>query len=182
MVVDAKESPLWIGCGAHVKGFSAEPVPVAEKPYIPGVWHGETRTTGTTAAFTRWCSPRTRTVEYFYDSGNEGAATFYGSLTLNTKARESFINGYLQLAVGAQQLADFHPSNHHWEGPFVDRTYTDARVQSSSTYVMLSPGLYFNLSESVRLLAGVRIAWDLEIEDVSPGALALPMVQCDFSL
>jgi len=124
----------------------------------------------------------TKTVGYFLDEGNAGTTALYGALTLNTRAPESLVNGYLQLAVGGQNVADFNPSQQYLVAPYVDVISTDARVQSSSTYLMLSPGLYFNLSEGVRLMTGVRLAWELDIEDPSPAMLVLPMVQCEFSL
>jgi len=130
-----------------------------------------------------WLSSSTdRSVGYFLDVGRTSAASLYAALTLNSNASQSLINGYAQLAVGSQKLADFHPTQQRIVGPFIDLTYTDARVQSSSTFVMLSPGLYFTLSPSLRLMAGTRLVWELEVAESSPAMLVIPMAQCEVLL
>jgi hypothetical protein len=127
-------------------------------------------------------SSTTQTVRYFDDIGRCQTFSLYGALTLNTKSQQSLVNGYVQFAVGSQKFADFHPRHERFVGPFMDYTYTDARVQSSSTFIMVSPGLYFNLTPTLRLLTGARFVWETEIADTSPNTLILPMVQCEFAL
>jgi hypothetical protein len=130
-----------------------------------------------------WFSSSTdQYVGYFLDVGRSSAINLYVSLTLNTKASQSPVNGYAQIAVGSQNFADFRPTHQQIIMPFVDLSYTDARVQSSSTYVMFSPGLYFSLSPTLRLLVGARLAWQLEVAKSSPGMLVIPTMQCDVAL
>ncbi len=133
-------------------------------------------------------SSSTSTVAFYSDRGKKNQGRFYASLVLNTVHREWPANGFLQIGLTTQKLDDIRPK--YLEGqvlippfflvPFDERLINDKRGTFSSTFIHIAPGVYFNIDEQIRFVAGVRVSIETQIEDRSSSTLVVPFVQFDF--
>ena len=130
-------------------------------------------------------SPTNGEVGFFRDRGKSSPMDFYGSFTFNTKHANWPVNILMQVGISKQSLAKFKPTVREGlvVGPYAPSTIVhDQRAEFSSTVVVLTPGVYIDLNTTVRLLLGTRINLQSEIKDISPGTIALPFLQFDWTL
>jgi hypothetical protein len=121
----------------------------------------------------------TTQVEYFRDIKKDTYMNFYGSFTLYTSKLSWPLNFYTQLAFYKQTIADFKPSDYVIPGPLFTYEAVDARSQNSTTFFTVTPGIYCNLNNSIRLVSGIRIAFENGIEDNTGGTMLFPFIQFD---
>jgi hypothetical protein len=128
-------------------------------------------------------------VGFFRDKGTSTPMDLYASLTFNTKSRGWFPSVFVQLAVSRQSLASFKPTIQEsfplipvFQGFTPEVIVQDTRGKFSSTVFVITPGIYFDISPSARLLAGVHINVQTEITDSSPSTIVLPLLECEWSL
>ncbi len=139
---------------------------------------------------TPWFSSDTEErVGFYRDKGTSSPLDFYASLTFNTKYEGWSPNIFAQVAVSRQALASFKPAAPETAPislpPFIylpEVIVHDARGKFSSTVFVITPGVYFELSPSARLLAGAHIDIQTDITDSSPGTIILPLLELEFSL
>lgn len=139
---------------------------------------------------TPWFSSDTEErVGFYRDKGTSSPLNFYASLTFNTKYEGWFPNIFAQFAVSRQALASFKPAAPETVPIFLPPFFFvpevivhDARGKFSSTVFIITPGVYFDISPSARLLAGVHIDMQTDITDSSPGTIVLPLLEFEFSL
>jgi len=130
---------------------------------------------------TSWFTSETSTTTmFFHDYDNATVWDYYFSLMFNTKVQSSPVQWFCQLAVSRESLTDFNPSREVINGLFYTYIKVDERASSSATFFMVTPGVYVNLSNSTRLLGGVRIAEESEITEGSASPIFMPVLQLDF--
>ncbi len=131
------------------------------------------------------------TVSFYRDEAKKTFGRFYGSLVLNTVRDNWPVNLFFQVALTGQKLDEIQPrvlQEQLWVIPpfFIvpaeQNLVHDLRGSFSSTFVHVSPGLFINLDENVRVLTGVRISFGPEIDDRSNATIVAPFVQIDLRL
>jgi hypothetical protein len=125
-------------------------------------------------------------VGFFQDRGKGMQMDFYGAVTFNTTHADWFANIFLQVALSKQSLAKFKPSISApgYAYPFYSPVVIvhDQRAQFSSTFVIITPGVFFEIDPTMRLLGGVRFNMQTQIIESSPGSIVLPFLQVDWMI
>jgi hypothetical protein len=122
---------------------------------------------------------------WYRDEGDDARFGYYIALTLNTAGADWIVNGFVQASVARQSLFDFEPSRTVqtvFPMPVVPITVEGGDATTGATLFSLTPGLFTQLTESVRLLAGARVWWEMSgtITSGEPGVY--PFIQIDFIL
>jgi hypothetical protein len=130
-------------------------------------------------------------VGYFRDVGVSSMGNFYAALTINGAKPDNAVNLFLQLGLSRQTLQDYRPAAPKPEAWILPPFFLvipprliveDLRQKFMSTSIQITPGIYFDLDENMRLLVGGRVAIETEIEGISDPVLISPFVQIDWSL
>lgn len=116
------------------------------------------------------------TVNFFEDRATDSHVNFYASVTLNTTLK-SLMNGFVQAAICNQTLADYQP--YEYLAPVIPINYqrTDTRTQNSASFMILTPGLIWRLSEKARLHTGARFVFTNGIEFSDMDWTVMPVAQ-----
>lgn len=128
----------------------------------------------------------TTAVAWYKDIGEDTGFGYYIGLTFNTADADWPVNGFLQVSWARQSLFDFEPSRRVttvWMPvPIFSVSPSGGEATTAATLLSLTPGIFVELSENVRLLAGARVWWDVSgtITSGEPGTH--PFVQLDFIL
>lgn len=127
---------------------------------------------------------KTTTVNFFKDSHKNTSINPYISVTYNSNYEESPFNFYIGLSYFGQTLFDYKPENLNPSYyPFTVTTITsDTYNKVTTAYVGINPGIYTKISENSRILLGVSILKNLEMENPSNSVFVIPMVKFDMSL
>ena len=128
-------------------------------------------------------------VFFYHDLGKSGHLDPFINLTINTTSPNAFINFFLNVGYSQQTIVGFTPQDK-------DETYysnynlfsydrhreivEDLRGEATASYLNLTPGLFFRLGQSSRLLLGVRIYFDNGLDNATASVFILPMMQVDF--
>lgn len=123
-------------------------------------------------------------VGFFHDKGKSMPMDLYGAFTFNTRREDWFTNIFAQIAFSKQSLAKFKPTIvEPVLFPFPPLAVVhDERATFSSTFFVITPGVYFNIDPTVRILIGVRINHQTQINESSPDTMVLPFFQLDWML
>jgi hypothetical protein len=120
---------------------------------------------------------RTDTSMYF-DWGEESHMNVYAGLTFNTTRKSWPVNLFLQGYVTKQQFIDYVPY-----GGITHVDFTgDTRASASQWIVGLTPGIFLDLMEDVRLVAGEQIIFPFDIVNQSPYPLLQFHMQLDITM
>jgi len=105
------------------------------------------------------------------------------SITYNSTNRDWFINFFLNAGYSLQTIVDFSSEDSKTEDAtgYIYRT-NDVRGESISGFWNITPGFYFYLGESVRLLIGARFFFETINKDSNPHNFIISMAQFDFRL
>ena len=81
---------------------------------------------------------------------------------------------------------DYNPGNFD-EGyyvliPFPIGVINNTNLSYTAKFLNIYPGLYFNLSDNARILAGSRILLEMEMHSKSSSVLFSPSIQIEYSL
>lgn len=128
-------------------------------------------------------------VVFYHDLGKSTHWDPFLNLTINTVSPNAFVNFFLNLGYTQQTLVGFTPEDK-------DETYygdyrifyfeghreivEDLRGEATASYLNLTPGLFFRLGRSSRLLLGVRFYFDNGLDNSTTSSYVLPMMQLDF--
>jgi len=105
------------------------------------------------------------------------------SFTYNTTHRDWFVNFFLNAGYTRQTLVDFKSMSSKEKDISGDIYITkDLRGNSVAGFFNFTPGIYFFIGESGRILLGARFFFQTVDESLEPSNFILPMVQFDFSL
>ena len=116
----------------------------------------------------------TTDTQVVHKSESDSHGDFYAALTVNSTRPLGAVNFFIQFAYAHQTLYD------------IDRTvlvfpffgWSDKTTISCSNFSMV-PGLYLDLSPTVRLMAGARFMWPLGFDENEPTVLISPVVMFD---
>lgn len=124
------------------------------------------------------------TVDFFKDRSRSTNWNPYLSLTFNTSAKTSPLNFFLSLGYFSQTLFNFEPSSPNPEyyplGITVIRN--DQRGESTTSFLNLSTGVFINLTEKSKIILGVKLMKETQIEETSKSLFILPVLQLDMNL
>ena len=129
-------------------------------------------------------------VFFYHDLGKSGHLDPFINLTINSASPNAFINFFLNVGYSQQTIVGFTPQDKdetyysHYNLFSYDRhreIVEDLRGEATASYLNLTPGLFFRLGQSSRILLGVRFYFDNGLEDASESSFILPMMQVDFT-
>jgi len=125
-------------------------------------------------------------VGFFHDINKKSNLNVFGNLTYNTVSEDVPINFFFSLAFFSQTLLNIKPETPNTlYSPFGFTTsVSDTRGETSTAYVSISPGIYMNVTPTMRFVLGVNIAKDLgdftnEQGSFSSSLLIMPMAKID---
>jgi len=119
-------------------------------------------------------------IGFFEDIGKSTHFDPFFNFTYNTAFKNWPVNLFFNAGFSLQSLFSFTPrSSYHSFGFY--RT-TDLRGSSTAGFINVTPGIYFFLGESYRVLIGSRFYIEMLVTDAEPTFFILPMIQFDFRL
>jgi hypothetical protein len=105
------------------------------------------------------------------------------SLTYNTNHRDWFVNFFLNAGYSGQTIVNFSSKDRSSEDLSGHRYNTfDLRGESTSGFFNFTPGIYFFVGGSGRILFGTRFFFQTNDKTTKPSNFILPMVQFDFTI
>ena len=121
---------------------------------------------------------------FYHDLGESTHFDPYFNLTFNTAYRSWPVNIFFNAGYVVQTLFSFKPKTTYSYNNLTNTQYikTDLRGSSTAGFINLTPGVFFYLNESSRILVGTRIYIETQISDADPAFFIIPMVQVDFNL
>jgi hypothetical protein len=120
---------------------------------------------------------------YYHDIGTCSSNNFYVALTLNSIAKDRFVNYFVNLSYFGQTILDYNPGNLD-EGFYITpivAVINDTKLKYTSTFLNIYPGLYFNLSDNACIMAGSRLLIETQIDSKSSSVLFSPSIQIEYS-
>ncbi len=131
-----------------------------------------------------WSSTTNTTVNFFKDKNKSTNWNPYVSLTFNTSSKTAPLNFFLNLGYFGQTLFNFEPSDPNPEYyPLGFNVITsDQRGESTTTFLNLSSGVFINMTDRSKIILGVRLLKETQIEESSKSLFVLPVLQFDMSL
>lgn len=124
---------------------------------------------------------RNNDVYFINDVGKSIHSNPFLSISYNTTNRNWFVNFFLNAGYSLQTTVSFSSEDSKItdETGYIYRT-KDMRGESISGFWNITPGLYFYIGESGRLLLGTRFFFETINKTSKPSNFILPMVQFDF--
>ncbi|MDR3610535.1 MAG: hypothetical protein P4L27_08240 [Ignavibacteriaceae bacterium] len=126
-------------------------------------------------------------VGFFHDIDKKSNLNFFGNLTYNTVSTDMSINFWFSFAFFSETLLDLTPETPNQAYyPFdFNVTTTDTRGETSTTFVSFSPGIYINVTPSLRLVVGINILKDIGNFSSDNGSFTsslfvMPLAKIDF--
>jgi hypothetical protein len=129
-------------------------------------------------------------VVFYHDLGRATQWDPFINLTFNTAPENWFVNFFLNAGFSQQTLIGFTPETkdeeHYHDYGIFGYDYhreivEDKRGKSTASYISLTPGLFFQVGKSGRILLGVRFYFDNGLDEATESTYILPMLQADFS-
>lgn len=118
---------------------------------------------------------------FFRDIKKESYMNPYFSLTYNTCFPGNAVNFVLSVGYFSQTLYDFQPE--HINLLYYPASSTtineDLRREGSVSFIDITPGVYFNLDESLRITAGIKLLKETQMESISKSLFINPVIQLD---
>lgn len=121
---------------------------------------------------------------FYHDVGESTHFDPYFNLTFNTAYKSWPVNIFFNAGYVIQTLFAFEPRTVYRYYPATNTEYfkTDKRGSSTAGFINLTPGIFFYLNESSRLLIGSRFYIESLISSADPKLFIMPMMQVDFTL
>ena len=119
-------------------------------------------------------------ISFYHDIGESTHFDPYVTLTFNTAFKNWPVNIFINGGYVVQTLFSFTPENSYYYYPSYHQT--DNRGSRTAGFIALTPGIYFNISETTRALAGCSFYFETQINDANPAYFIMPMMQVDFTL
>jgi hypothetical protein len=105
------------------------------------------------------------------------------SVTYNTNHRDWFVNIFINAGYSGQTIVNFASKDESSKDLSGYRYNTfDLRGESTSGFFNFTPGIYFFVGESGRILFGTRFFFQTNDKSTKPSNFILPMVQFDFTI
>jgi len=119
-------------------------------------------------------------IAYYNDVGKSTSFNPYANFTYNTAYKSWPVNLFINAGYSIQTLFNFEPRTSYYA--FGTFTVTDLRGKATAGFFNFTPGIYFFLGESNRILLGSRFFLETQINGADPTLFILPMIQFDFRL
>jgi hypothetical protein len=121
---------------------------------------------------------------FYHDIGESTHFDPYFNITFNTAYKSWPVNIFFNGGYVIQTLFSFEPETTYSYNNLTNTQYikTDQRGSRTAGFINLTPGVFFYLGESTRLLLGTRIYIETQISNADPQTFILPMMQVDFTL
>jgi hypothetical protein len=121
---------------------------------------------------------------FYHDVSKSTHFDPYFNLTFNTAYKSWPVNIFFNAGYVIQTLFSFKPRTTHEYYIATNTEYyrTDLRGSSTAGFINLTPGIFFYIGESNRILLGTRFYIETLINSAEPKLFILPMVQFDFRL
>ncbi|MFC2094804.1 hypothetical protein ACFLSH_04165 [Bacteroidota bacterium] len=117
---------------------------------------------------------------FYWDTGKSTSINPYLNFTYNSAHKSWLVNFFINAGYSIQTLFSFEPrTSIHAFGTY---TRTDLRGSTTAGFFNFTPGIYFFIGESNRILLGSRFFLETQIEGADPTLFILPMIQFDFVL
>lgn len=117
---------------------------------------------------------------FYHDIGSKIQVDPYFSLTYNTAYKNWPLNIFINVGYSVQRLFNFEPRTSYLA--FGHYRSTDLRGSCTAGFFNFTPGIYFILGESNRILLGSRFFVETLLGSGDPKFFILPMIQLDFRL
>jgi hypothetical protein len=127
---------------------------------------------------------KTADTTYYLDKQRETKLGYFLSLTLNSVKAEWPVNFFVQLAFNRQTLFDFEPrkvTTMHFPIPIVEHS-SGGNASTAASFISVAPGLHVRIADGIRMVAGVRVMWDLSETLAEPSNITVPFVRFDFTI
>ncbi len=119
-------------------------------------------------------------IAFYNDVGKSTSFNPYINFTYNTAYKSWPVNLFISAGYSIQTLFNFEPRTSYYA--FGTFTVTDLRGNATAGFFNFTPGIYFFLGESNRILLGSRFFLETQINGADPTLFILPMIQFDFRL
>jgi hypothetical protein len=119
-------------------------------------------------------------IAFYNDVGESTSFNPYLNFTYNTAHKSWPVNLFINAGYSIQTLFNFEPRTTYYA--FGTFTVTDLRGKATAGFFSFTPGIYFFLGESNRILLGSRFFLETQIDGADPTLFILPMIQFDFRL
>jgi len=119
-------------------------------------------------------------VGFYWDVGKSTSINTYLNFTYNSAHKSWFVNFFINAGYSIQTLFSFEPRTSYYA--FGTYTRTDLRGSTTAGFFNFTPGIYFFIGESNRVLLGSRFFLETQIDGANPTLFILPMIQFDFVL
>jgi len=121
-------------------------------------------------------------ISFYHDIGESTHFDPYVTLTFNTAFKNWPVNIFINGGYVVQTLFSFTPENSYYIYPLFSYHKSDQRGSRTAGFIALTSGIYFNITEVTRVVAGCSFYFETQINDANPSLFILPMMQVDFTL
>lgn len=121
----------------------------------------------------------------YYDVNKTTHFNPFINLVINSANSDWLLNLFLQAGYSTQGLVDFEPEDEVVHDPlFYNRVYIteDQRGELTIGIINLTPGVYFNLGKTGKLILGARMLWISQIEEADNNFFLRPVLQFSFNM
>jgi hypothetical protein len=123
-------------------------------------------------------------VIYYRDRDKNSGLDLYAMLTFNTAMNEYPFNFFLSAGYFNQTVLNFEPqttTDLTYLFILSSKTVEDTRGETSAAFLSLTPGVFYDFSETARLIVGARLLFETGLDKSHPDFLVLPHIQFDLS-
>ena len=117
------------------------------------------------------------------DISNKTQYNPFAAITINSFNKDWLFNIFLNAGYRSQSVVNFTPKDEVYHNPFyyADVYATeDLRGEVTAGIVDITPGLYFNLGESGKIILGAKFNWITQIEDLDKYISGYPSAASGF--
>ncbi len=126
-------------------------------------------------------------VDFYHDVSKQSNFDVFANFTFNTILPDFPVNFFCSLAMFSQTILNFSPEtldlNNYYRLGYTGSS-TSLNLESSSRFLSLTPGVYMNLNQMIRLVVGFNIVWnnggELVVDRTTSNLYVMPLAKIDF--
>ena len=121
----------------------------------------------------------------YYDVWKKTHFNPFITLTANTTNPDWIFNIFAQAGYNSQGLIDFSPETQIYHNAFyTPNVYIteDLRGEATAGVINFTPGLFYNVGTTGRVVLGARLFWITQLENIDNSFYWMPVVQFNFTL
>ena len=128
-----------------------------------------------------WFDASKNEVFFFSDKGTTTNFNHYISLVLHYANQDAIVNPFISVAYTSQKILDYEPNSFtNGRLPFTMHDIEDLRGSARVSYLVLSPGASFYVTEDIKLVFAAKYFFAGNIENVSHETFIVPSLQLEF--